>query len=151
MDIKCMAASATARLVLQATGAYDKRRKPMSRNAERIYTLYFAKFTEGWYQLAEAEQQQQLDHLQQLQEILGIKPLVTCDAHRGNEQWEVWGVEECPSLTTARQYISQLEAMEWFRYLDRMTFFSFTWPTDQSLGWVLGWPAGSPAFAASEV
>jgi hypothetical protein len=109
----------------------------MSRITERIYTLYLAKFAEGWYQLSEAEQQQQFDHLRQLQETLEIKPLVTCNAPRGNDQCEVWGVEECPSLTTAKQYISRLEAMGWFRYLDRMNFLSPAWPAEQSLGWVL--------------
>jgi hypothetical protein len=90
--------------------------------SEPICKLFLVRFLEPWYQLSKDEQAGLLAQLNAAFERVGGKRIVFCDAGWATEQWSEFGVEEFPDLAAVQQFRQALDAINWFRYVETMTF-----------------------------
>jgi len=82
-----------------------------------IYKTFLGKFTEAWYRLSEEEQDKKMDRIGESLEKLGISGRYY-DASWSSEQWSFFGIEEFPDIEAVQKHTENLNAIEWFRYID---------------------------------
>jgi len=82
-----------------------------------IYKTFLGKFTEAWYRLSEEEQAKVMDGIEASLEKLGITGRYY-DASWSSEQWSFFGIEEYPDIEAVQKHTENLNALEWFRYID---------------------------------
>ena len=90
--------------------------------AQAIYHMFLAKPTEAWYQLSREEQDNLIAKSAAAREQVGGKEVVFCNSGWAAEQWSLWGVEQYPDLEAVQKHHELLTALNWFRYIESMTF-----------------------------
>ena len=89
--------------------------------AQPVYKLWRGRFTEAWYQLSADEQQSLMAKVEQTLAQAGGKELVICSSGWADEYWQVFGVEEFPSLEAAQHHHQALQTLNWYRYIESTT------------------------------
>jgi len=86
--------------------------------AQPIYKSFFAKFTESWYQLSKAEQDDLMNKVTAARDKVGGKLQVVCNCNWSSEPWQGFGLEVFPDMEAVQQFTRLLNEMNWFRYID---------------------------------
>lgn len=82
-----------------------------------IYKCWRGRFTEAWYRLAKAEQDDLLVKVQAVLDQVGGKTLIACMSDWANEGWMGFGVEEFPDIDAVQKHAALLNELNWHRYI----------------------------------
>jgi hypothetical protein len=94
-----------------------------------LYKFFRVRATEAWYALSPAQRNDLLAKDAAIQQQLGIKNLVTCDASWSNERWTAYGVHEYPDMDAVLKHNAGMQAIELFHYLESETMLGTRWGT----------------------
>lgn len=86
-----------------------------------IYKMFYARWTEAWYQLSPEQRDAIFRQMTEVTETLGIKSTIVCDSSWNSDRWLFWGVEEYPDMAAVQEYAARLVKLDWFRYVDSET------------------------------
>lgn len=92
-----------------------------------IYKFFRVRPTEAFYQLSPAERQAMLEKIDQIGKQGGVKSIVLCDSGWNNEEWTAFGVEEFADIEAVQKHRAELDAVDWFRYLESETMLGTAW------------------------
>ena len=82
-----------------------------------VYLLVLGKgYTEAWYQLSKAEQDNLIAKVQEVDKRAGVTYHLACKSRWADEEWSMWGVGEYPSIEAYQTKVDELEALGWWRY-----------------------------------
>jgi Family of unknown function (DUF6616) len=90
--------------------------------AQPIYHLFLVRPTEAWHQLSHEEQDNLFAKVGEALEQVGGKAVLLCNSRWASEQWPYWGVEQYPDLEAVQKHDELLNAFNWHRYMESMTF-----------------------------
>ena len=96
--------------------------------AQPIYKVYFAKFKEPYYKLTTEERNKRGEQDEAALKQVGAERIVTCVSVWANEQWLGWGVEKFPDIEAVQKYTEILYNMNWFEYVDSITYLGTEMP-----------------------
>ena len=83
-----------------------------------VYVLYmFDHWTEAWYQLSKEEQKNLLAKMEEASNNTGMKWIIACNSRWADEGVFYWSVAEYPDMETLQKKTSELEKLEWWRYI----------------------------------
>ena len=94
-----------------------------------IYKMYWAKFSDTWYQLPDDEQATLLAQMRQLRDEVGAKRVMSCNCRWSSEAWDMFGIEEYPGLEAVQSYAKALQEIGWFRYIEGDSMLGTDWHT----------------------
>jgi len=85
--------------------------------------LYFCVqgFTEAWYQLSKADQDNLFAKNEEITRRAGAKLLIACDSRWADEATIAWGVEEYPDMDAYQKKVEECEKLGWWRYISAKT------------------------------
>jgi hypothetical protein len=87
-----------------------------------IYVLVLGKgFTEAWYLLSKAEQDELWAKVQEIDRRAGGAWKIVCDSRWADEEIYDWGVLEYPDMDAYQNKVAQLEQLQWWRYFQAKT------------------------------
>ena len=83
-----------------------------------IYTMFYARPNEAWFQLSKEEQDALFAMLEEGRKSVNGKVMLFCDSSWNSEKWLYWGVEEFPSMEAVQEFSRCLMELNWLRYID---------------------------------
>ncbi len=87
-----------------------------------VYLLVLGKgVTEAWYQLSKEEQESLWAKVQEADRRAGAKWVILCNSRWADEAIYDWGVLEYPDMEAYQQKVTELEALQWWRYFSAKT------------------------------
>jgi hypothetical protein len=95
-----------------------------------VYKMFYARWTEAWYQLSQEERSALFAKMEETGGRLGAKQVLVCDSSWNSEKWLFWGVEEYPSMEALQEYSQCLAELNWFRYCESEILLGSKVPTE---------------------
>jgi len=95
-----------------------------------VYRLWMSRPTEAWYQLSEADQQEQTAKSRAALAQVGGKTLIMCTPMWSNEEWGLFGVEEFPSVKAIQEHTQLLFDMGHMRYVQGKSMLGIEYPLE---------------------
>jgi hypothetical protein len=86
-------------------------------------------YTNAWYALPAAEQDQWNTKLGQAHQQFGSKVELICTSAWSGEEFLAWGLESFPSLEALQGRTLALYQMGWFKYASAISQLGVRWPT----------------------
>jgi hypothetical protein len=88
-----------------------------------IIRVFFGKMKEAFYNLSEEEQFEFMRKDRENWEELGMKLTTMIDCSWSNEEWDVIGVEEWPTIEALEKRVKfEKEEIQLFRYVEKKTY-----------------------------
>lgn len=87
-----------------------------------VYRLYFCKRGRKALDLPAEEYAQMLARTREIAANLGVRHMLAASMRWSNERSETFGVELYPSLEVAQEYVRQLEAIDWYSYVESESY-----------------------------
>jgi hypothetical protein len=92
-----------------------------------LYRVFLMKYTEAWYALSQAEQDQWVTKLGQAHEQFGSKAIMIATSAWAGEEFLAWGVESFPSLEALQGRTLAVNDMGWFKYASATSLLGVPW------------------------
>ena len=86
-----------------------------------IYLLAMGSFTEAWYRLSQAEQNELWAKVEEADQRAGAKWLIACKSRWADEAIGSWVVIEYPDMEAYLKKVDELDKLEWWRYFSAKT------------------------------
>lgn len=80
---------------------------------DTIHKLYLLKATPAWFGLSRIQQEERFAKVRPLLGKVGARSLLICNSGWANERWDVFGVEEFPSLVAEQEHSRLLQRVNW--------------------------------------
>lgn len=94
---------------------------------QTVYKMYWARFTNPWHQLSTDEQDSLLEKMRQARDAVGAKRVMSCNCRWASERWDMFGIEEYPSVEAVQTYAKALQEIGWYRYVEGDTILGTDW------------------------
>jgi hypothetical protein len=88
-----------------------------------IIRVYFAKIKEAFYNLSEEKKIEFMRKDREEMDKLGMRDIVMIDCRWSNEEWDIIGIEEWPTIEALEKRGKfEKEELESFRYVESKTY-----------------------------
>jgi len=94
---------------------------------ERVLNLFMASRKKSWYELSEEEHESLSGKMNQAFEEVGGKRPVFADCSWSTPDYEMFGVEEFPSIEALRQYMAALREMGFSQHMEETYVIGTPW------------------------
>ena len=94
-----------------------------------IYNIWLMNYSQAWYDLSQAKQQDLMGKIYSSQPQFGGKTLLMASTLWDNEKWTAFGIEEFPDIDAVMAHSEALDKLQWFRYIkSRSSLATLIWP-----------------------